>query len=164
MGRQTKEKISIYNKKYRIDHPRDMTGYMKEYQKNNREKLKGYYRDHVATLNGRFQHWKSQAKIKAKKKPHITWELTLEDIKSFPLVCEETGVELTLEANHFNTISLDRIDSNLGYVKGNVRFVSWWINRMKGDLPLDVFRTLVKASYEYNKLYNYQNILDVRKD
>lgn len=34
--------------------------------------------------------------------------------------------------NQYNG-SLDRIDSSLGYVKGNVQFVCWTVNRMKGE-------------------------------
>lgn len=32
-------------------------------------------------------------------------------------------------------ISIDRIDSSVGYVRGNVQFVCDVVNRMKQDLP-----------------------------
>jgi len=32
-------------------------------------------------------------------------------------------------------ISIDRIDSSIGYVRGNVQFVCDVVNRMKQDLP-----------------------------
>jgi hypothetical protein len=32
-------------------------------------------------------------------------------------------------------ISLDRIDSSVGYVRGNVQFVCDVVNRMKQDMP-----------------------------
>jgi hypothetical protein len=38
--------------------------------------------------------------------------------------------------------SIDRIDSKKGYVKGNVQWVTWEVNRMKGRLDYD---TLVHA-------------------
>lgn len=44
--------------------------------------------------------------------------------------------------------SPDRIDPKLGYVKGNVRWVLWAINRAKGEMPealfLKVFRSLIQ--------------------
>lgn len=39
-------------------------------------------------------------------------------------------------AGRVNTnISIDRIDSTVGYVRGNVQFVCDVVNRMKQDLP-----------------------------
>jgi hypothetical protein len=36
-------------------------------------------------------------------------------------------------------ISIDRIDSSAGYVRGNVQFVCDVVNRMKQDLPQNEF-------------------------
>jgi hypothetical protein len=41
------------------------------------------------------------------------------------------------------TPSLDRIDSSLGYVKGNVWVISWRANHIKTDATLDELRLLV---------------------
>ena len=51
-------------------------------------------------------------------------------------ICPYTGVKLepdagTIEVRNPRGISLDRIDSNEGYVKGNVRIVSTWYNNAK---------------------------------
>jgi hypothetical protein len=40
--------------------------------------------------------------------------------------------------------TLDRIDSTKGYVKGNVRVISWRANWLKGNLTLDQAERLVK--------------------
>jgi hypothetical protein len=42
-----------------------------------------------------------------------------------------------------NTPSLDRIDSSLGYVKGNVWVISWRANQIKTDASLDELKLLV---------------------
>lgn len=55
-------------------------------------------------------------------------------------LCAYTGIKLILNTHlkivkdYRYTASLDRIDSNLGYVKGNVHFVSACINFMKNSL------------------------------
>jgi hypothetical protein len=54
--------------------------------------------------------------------------------------CPYTGVNLILNTHskrnkdYRYTASLDRIDSNLGYIKGNVQFVSLSINLMKNSM------------------------------
>jgi len=52
--------------------------------------------------------------------------------------CAYTGIELTLPKGHRSDprflASIDRIDSNIGYLKGNVQVVSTCINLMKTTL------------------------------
>jgi hypothetical protein len=48
-----------------------------------------------------------------------------------------------IELNEDN-LSLDRIDSNIGYIKGNVQWVDFTINRMKSDLKQSEFVKLCK--------------------
>ena len=47
------------------------------------------------------------------------------------------------------TASLDRIDSNKGYIEGNVQWVHKMINRIKSDIPNDDFILWCKKVYEY---------------
>lgn len=56
--------------------------------------------------------------------------------------CALTGVDIVLTSTFdknrgLQTASLDRIDNNLGYVCGNVRWVHKVINRLKWNLPDD---------------------------
>lgn len=46
-----------------------------------------------------------------------------------------------------NNPSLDRIDSNKGYIKGNVRVVSWRANDLKKDGTLEEFKMIVENYY-----------------
>jgi len=39
-----------------------------------------------------------------------------------------------------NKLSIDRIDSNLGYTEDNVQLVCCWVNLMKLDVSIDVFK------------------------
>jgi hypothetical protein len=50
-------------------------------------------------------------------------------------ICAISGVEITFgNAHQTGTASLDRIDSNKGYIKGNVQWVHKIVNRMKSNL------------------------------
>lgn len=62
--------------------------------------------------------------------------------------CFYTGILLTLptpeRGSRITTASLDRIDSEKGYVKGNVQFVSMAINFMKNNMSHDETLQLVQ--------------------
>lgn len=62
--------------------------------------------------------------------------------------CALTGIELSFpkhSKDYSNTASLDRIDSNKGYVVGNVQWVHKIINIMKMDLDQSDFINWCKA-------------------
>ena len=53
--------------------------------------------------------------------------------------CSITGIDIYNSKNKNNTLfsaSLDRIDSSLGYIKGNVIIVSYKANRIKQDASI----------------------------
>lgn len=81
--------------------------------------------------------WKmhQRAKIRAKKYGR-EFNLEVSDIV-IPEVCPVLGVPLVQHRGRSGAFadspSLDRIDNNKGYVKGNVRVVSQRANQMKGD-------------------------------
>lgn len=66
---------------------------------------------------------------------------------NIPTVCPVLGIEL--KVNHGggwfapSSPSLDRFDNAKGYVKGNVRVISWRANMLKRDGTLDEFRRIV---------------------
>ena len=76
-------------------------------------------------------------------------------------LCAATGLPFDLKAHktkgaggtHFAP-SPDRIDSEMGYVKENVRWVLWAVNRAKGEMPNDLFikicREVVKKADEHH--------------
>ena len=61
------------------------------------------------------------------------WDLFLKQNKKCALTKVDINiVNATISYNyHLNTASLDRIDSNQGYIKNNIRWVSKSINYMK---------------------------------
>ena len=88
----------------------------------------------IKSLRQRFSHWKSNAKDRG-----ISFNLLLEDLEKISKTCYYTGIPLTFEINHDNTISLDRLDNNKGYEKDNVVFCCGFINYMKNDLSYEKF-------------------------
>jgi hypothetical protein len=57
--------------------------------------------------------------------------------------CFYTNIELKIEKNDLFTVSLDRINSKLGYIKGNVALCGNIINLMKLDLTIEEFKQIV---------------------
>ena len=93
--------------------------------------------NYFRTYKSKLKSWKQSAKHR-----NIEWNLTLEFIESLPLICAYTGRQLTLETNHINTISLDRIDNKKGYTEDNVVLCCVYINLAKNDLELNEFYKL----------------------
>jgi hypothetical protein len=62
--------------------------------------------------------------------------------------CALTGQDLILSFDtKLNTISVDRIDSSIGYIKSNIQIVHKLINQCKMDLSDESFYSLCKAVY-----------------
>lgn len=68
-----------------------------------------------------------------------------------PIVFSERGVGAP-GAKYVNTASLDRIDSDKGYIVGNVQWVHKDVNRMKMDLPEESFFQIIAEIYKYQQL------------
>lgn len=84
----------------------------------------------------------------------------------FPEVCPALGIPIVLldsdepRKRTDNTPSLDRLIPELGYVKGNVRVISWRANRLKNDATLDELERILTyfkqekvSMYMKEKLY-----------
>lgn len=66
--------------------------------------------------------------------------------------CAYTGDKLSLQAGLPSTLSLDRIDSALGYTKDNVRLVTWEVNNAKQDRSMEEFVLLCKKVLDNGKV------------
>lgn len=81
----------------------------------------------------------------------IKFNLTIEDCQ-VPDRCPVLDIELKVGGgrNCLTSPSLDRIIPKKGYVKGNVRVISWRANELKGNATLDevaaVLRYMVLVS------------------
>lgn len=59
-------------------------------------------------------------------------------------MCAYSGRVMTLESGHLHTVSIERIDSNKGYIPENTILVCQAINRMKSDFELNDFYDLCR--------------------
>lgn len=114
------------------------------------------YREDRDHRNKRTRDWhrnnpKRSYLLAAKKRAKsagVPFNLTEEDI-TFPNECPILGIPIPLlvtdgpRKRTDNTPSLDRIIPELGYVKGNIRIISWRANRLKNDATLEELEKIV---------------------
>lgn len=97
-----------------------------------------------------YSHLKSSAKSRG-----LEFNLTKTDLHdlSFPLTCPILGIKLTWNRGCAgdDSYSIDRINSDFGYVKGNVIVISNRANILKRDATL---RELQLLSEFYTELNN----------
>lgn len=71
--------------------------------------------------------------------------------------CAYTGRKLVFDINNENRLSVDRYNSDKGYIKGNVRWVTWIVNNSKQDSTMEQYLKLCKDVLEYS---NKNEIID----
>lgn len=76
----------------------------------------------------------------------VDFDLTISDLYPLPETCPVLGIPLNYGTGSRgaadNAMSIDRIDPNLGYVKGNIVMVSQRANRIKNDATVDELRRI----------------------
>lgn len=92
-------------------------------------------------LWGRRLWGKSKKRAKA---DNIEFDLSPEDIV-VPLICPVMGLPLQFEKGISDHLpSLDRIDNSKGYIRGNVRVISWRANYLKKNLTLPQMQRMLQ--------------------
>ena len=86
----------------------------------------------------------TMAKIRARRK-ELPFTITIHDI-IIPEFCPMLGIPIirALEKLNDNSPTLDRREGHKGYVKGNIRVISYKANRAKSNLTLDEMRLMVQ--------------------
>jgi hypothetical protein len=83
-----------------------------------------------------------QAKGNARKK-NFEFSIDESDI-SIPEKCPVLDIPLSLDIGGDNSPSVDRIDSDKGYIKGNVRVISWRANNLKSNSKIWEMEQIIK--------------------
>lgn len=136
--------------------------YFKKYYDNNLDKIKAtkrrYSADNADKLNRQTRQWhkdnpEKSLLVSAKgraRRARLPFNLSIEDIV-FPDKCPVLGIDLKIKEGRRtdNTPSLDRLVPSKGYVKGNVRIISWRANRLKSDASLSELKQLVAYLEEF---------------
>lgn len=121
----------------------------KSWAKNNRKELSEYNRQWRIENTQRYL-W-NKARNRAKNSG-LEFSIEIEDI-IVPQICPVLGIKLefpkkTTKGNNPrltpNSPSIDRIDNNKGYVKGNIVVISSRANIIKSDGSLEEFEKLTK--------------------
>ena len=101
-----------------------------------------------ATITGRAKVFLRNAKNSANKRKQ-EFSLEINDIVNFwneqNKICAYSGLEMSLEAGKLTTVSIERIDSKIGYTKDNTILVCQAINRMKSDFSYEDFYMLCQS-------------------
>ena len=96
----------------------------------------------------------NSAKSRAKKN-NLPFNLDIDDIV-LPEVCPILGIKLEFNKGvcKDNSYSIDKIDSALGYVKGNIQIISFRANTMKSNATLEEIETLYKYLLEKQEYFS----------
>ena len=95
--------------------------------------------DNIRAIQAMMREGRRRAKERG-----LEFSVRLEDIK-WTDYCPIMGVKLERNKGNVqaNSPTLDRVNSDYGYIKGNVRIICWRANLLKGNLTLDQAKNLV---------------------
>jgi hypothetical protein len=126
----------------------------------NHTHLKQYVNENIKYLepqrnNRRDQFTGLREHFRRLKKRHHEYNIDLQDLldqwEIQSGICVYSGVKLVQpneNGNNINTASLDRINSNLGYVKGNIQFISTACNHAKNSMTHDEMLNFIDLIYQ----------------
>jgi len=149
---QCKECLKQYKQRHYIKNKQKINAQQKEYYEINKNSVleyqKIYYHSEAGKLNSMF----NTAKKRAEKKNiefNLTKEWISQQLEKQKYCCILTNIPLIFNEteNYINPYapSLDRIDSNQGYTKDNVRIVCAAINLSLNEFGEDTFRKICEA-------------------
>ena len=117
-----------------------------------RKNGKKFHLKQNSTIEGRAKVFLRNAQNSAKKRGQ-EFSLEISNIVDFwnkqEKICAYSGIEMSLEAGKLNTVSIERIDSKIGYTKENTILVCRSINRMKSDFEFEDFFMLCKSVTQF---------------
>lgn len=150
-ARQRRRRAENKDKELLRDKARRKTPQGRASQRRRQEKYRSANRDKIRAASKKTRELHparllfNRAKIRAKRQGR-EFSITLADI-DVPEFCPVLGLRLEFGVGSPkpNSPSLDRIDSALGYVKGNVRVISFRANTIKTDASVGE----VAALYEF---------------
>jgi hypothetical protein len=147
-----------YHKEYYAKNKKKILARQKEMQAERYPQKKKQLEEYYKTKNGRIIRFLAGAKKRATAKG-LEFDLDLEFLRSIaPNKCPVFGFELdwngwgTAEGKaKENSPSLDKIDPNRGYVKGNVMWLSWKANRLKSNVSHEDLLILANWLKDFEK-------------
>ncbi|MBE0563691.1 MAG: hypothetical protein IH622_23130 [Ochrobactrum anthropi] len=111
----------------------------------------------MSAIRQRITDAKARCKKLKRDNPNVSDEYLYHLFLSQERKCALTGVPLSLEKDHPHSLSLDQIDPGKGYVEGNVQWLSWYVNRAKGEMLTDVFVDMCEVVLNHRKVQRLSN-------
>lgn len=91
---------------------------------------------------------KKSSKCRRRRNKVLEYNLTLEYIKELLLKQEYKDYYTGQVPENYEDYSIDRIDSNLGYIEGNIVITTNRVNTMKNDMSTEEFKKLISDIYK----------------
>lgn len=111
------------------------------------EKIKIANRKRRRTVKGMLKESLDRAKRSLGRTRKIDCDLTFEQLQQLYTdqngCCAVTDTPMTSDIGDPLCLSVDRIDSNLGYTLSNIMIVCRWVNLARGSYPLEDFKNRV---------------------
>ena len=106
----------------------------------------------VSAISDRLMHAKTRTKQYSLPEVNIDREYLYQLYQEQGGRCALSGVVLKVEKRAVTCLSLDQKEPGLGYVKGNIQWVAWAVNRAKGDMSQDMFIDMCKQVLSHQKV------------
>lgn len=91
---------------------------------------------------------KKSSQCSRRRNKVLGYNLTLEYIKELLLKQEYKDYYTGQVPENYKDYSIDRIDSNLGYIEGNIVITTNRVNAMKNDMSTEEFKKLISDIYK----------------
>ena len=91
---------------------------------------------------------KKSSQCRRRRNKVLEYNLTLEYIKELLLKQEYKDSYTGQVPENYEDYSIDRIDSNLGYIEGNIVITTNRVNAMKNDMSTEEFKKLISDIYK----------------
>ena len=91
---------------------------------------------------------KKSSQCRRRRNKVLEYNLTLEYIKELLLKQEYKDYYTGQVPENYEGYSIDRIDSNLGYIEGNIVITTNRVNAMKNDMSTEEFKKLISDIYK----------------
>jgi len=101
-----------------------------------------------STFDGRIRTFLQTCAVSAKKRQQefsLTAQILRNAWESQHGLCAYTGIEMTTQPNMPHSVSVERVDNDIGYTKENTVLVCKAINAMKSDLDAKLFYDMCKS-------------------
>ena len=115
------------------------------------KKVDPHDRNLMSLIRSRLVEARGRAKKFNQIVPDVDEDFLLNLLENQNRKCALTGIKLVLNKKSPLSPSLDKIEPDKGYTKGNVQWLSWAVNRAKGDLDMNDFVTMCKRIVEVSE-------------